>query len=85
MGELAFPLRSDMRMLPRNDQDWAVEPPPVVGQTNLDGSHAIYLRITGLKDDLPAAIEPQLGLRLELRKIPTEILAIDSAAKPSAN
>jgi uncharacterized protein (TIGR03435 family) len=32
-----------------------------------------------------AAIEEQLGLRLEARKVPTEVLVIDRAEKASEN
>jgi uncharacterized protein (TIGR03435 family) len=32
-----------------------------------------------------AAIEQQLGLKLELQKVPTEFLVIDHAEKPSEN
>jgi len=32
-----------------------------------------------------AALEEQLGLKLEGRKVPTETIVIDSAGKPSEN
>ena len=35
--------------------------------------------------DLAAAIQQQLGLRLEARKGPVDILVIDHAEKPSEN
>jgi uncharacterized protein (TIGR03435 family) len=34
---------------------------------------------------LPAVLEDQLGLRLEARKVPTEVLVIDRAEKPAEN
>lgn len=85
MTEFAFLLWSNMRMIHPEDTSWGGDPPPILDQTHLAGSYAIYVRITGPKDDLPVAIESQLGLRLDLRKIATDIVIIDSAVRPSGN
>jgi uncharacterized protein (TIGR03435 family) len=38
-----------------------------------------------LQSGVFAALEEQLGLKLEGRKVPTETIVLDSAAKPSEN
>jgi uncharacterized protein (TIGR03435 family) len=58
--------------------------PPVLDQTGLSGTYDIVLNTDG-QSDWPDLLERQLGLRLELRKVPTEIFVIDNAAKPSGN
>jgi uncharacterized protein (TIGR03435 family) len=40
---------------------------------------------TSSAPELFTAIREQLGLRLELRKVPLEILVIDHAEKPTEN
>ena len=65
---------------------------PVLGRTVIDntGLHGNYkIDITWAEDDQPSgpslftAIQEQLGLKLEPKKGPVEILVIDSAQKPS--
>ncbi len=58
--------------------------PPVLDQTGLSGTYDITVDISG-EDAWPALLERQLGLKLELRKAPTEIIVIDRAVKPSGN
>jgi uncharacterized protein (TIGR03435 family) len=63
----------------------------VVDQTGLKGSYDFTLQWS--RDDAPYdkvpplldALREQLGLRLETRKAPVEVLVIDSIQKPSAN
>ena len=85
MQEFAFLIRSNMRMIHPPDSAWAGEPPPVIDQTGLPGLYSIFLKIHGPTDDLPAEVEAQLGLKMNLRKIPTDVLIIDGASKPSVN
>jgi uncharacterized protein (TIGR03435 family) len=85
MQEFAFLIRSNMKMIHPPDAAWAGEPPPVIDQTGLSGIYSIFLKIHGPTDDLPAEMEAQLGLKTSLRKIPTDVLIIDGAAKPSVN
>lgn len=60
---------------------------PVADATGLDGNFDFKLEWT--PDDLQSqvfpALEEQLGLKLEGRKVPTEVIVIDSARKPSEN
>jgi uncharacterized protein (TIGR03435 family) len=56
---------------------------PILDQTGL-ASRSIALN-TDPQEDWSAALEHQLGLKLERRKVPTEMIVIDSAARPSAN
>ncbi len=66
---------------------------PVADKTGLSGSFDIELKWT--PDTAPAdadlgpsvftAIQEQLGLRLEARKLPVEVMVIDRISKPSAN
>jgi uncharacterized protein (TIGR03435 family) len=58
--------------------------PPVLDQTGLAGTYDIVLN-TGEPMDWPSLLQRQLGLKLELRKMPTEIIVIDSASKPAGN
>jgi uncharacterized protein (TIGR03435 family) len=84
MGELAEDLR--MALLDR----------PVVDKTGLAGTYNIKLTYTpnlGANRDSPdlsdinvfQAVEEQLGLKLEARKEPVEILVVDRVEKPSGN
>jgi uncharacterized protein (TIGR03435 family) len=64
---------------------------PVVDRTGLTGLYNISLQW----DDAPAAdsdrgsiftaLREQLGLRLEPRKEPVEVIVVDSIERPSAN
>jgi uncharacterized protein (TIGR03435 family) len=60
---------------------------PVTDSTGLEGKFDFKLEWT--PDDLQTAVLPaleeQLGLKLEGRKIPTQVIVIDSAEKASAN
>ena len=61
---------------------------PVADQTGLSGTYDFKLEFTPDSDIGPtlfAAMQEQLGLRLEGRKVPTEVLIVDRAEKPSAN
>ena len=68
---------------------------PVVDRTGLEGSFNLKssfrpenARATDEAMDRPAlvdAVQQQLGLRLESRKMPIEVLVIDHAEKPSEN
>lgn len=72
---------------------------PVVDRTGLKGAFNLKLRwrpespwptVTGVDDamerpPLSTALEQQLGLHLESRKVPMEILVIDHAEKPTDN
>ncbi|HVY94454.1 MAG TPA: TIGR03435 family protein [Bryobacteraceae bacterium] len=64
---------------------------PVFDKTGLDGMFAFKLEFnpsTTAESDLPslpAALQDQLGLRLEPQKAPVEMLVIDSAERPSEN
>jgi uncharacterized protein (TIGR03435 family) len=63
----------------------------VVDQTGLDGRYDFNLEwprskdIDSLGDSVRAALGDQLGLRLEARKGPIEMLVIDGAQKPAEN
>ncbi len=60
---------------------------PVADTTGIAGDFNIKLEWT--PDDLQSAVFPaleeQLGLKLESRKVPVEVIVIDSAQKPAAN
>lgn len=60
---------------------------PVADLTGVEGKFNFKLEWT--PDDFQtavfAAIEEQLGLKLEARKVPTEVIVIDSVVKPSQN
>jgi uncharacterized protein (TIGR03435 family) len=60
---------------------------PVTDSTGLEGR--FDFKLEWVPDDLQTAVMPaleeQLGLKLEGRKIPTEVIVIDSAEKASAN
>ncbi len=61
---------------------------PVADMTELAGKYDFKLEFTPDSDTGPsifAAMQEQLGLRLEGRKVPTEVLIIERAEKPSAN
>jgi len=66
---------------------------PVADKTGLSGLFDIELKWTpdaappdsDLGPSVFTAVQEQLGLRLEARKLPTEVLIIDHISKPSAN
>jgi uncharacterized protein (TIGR03435 family) len=67
---------------------------PVLDQTGLSGNYSFVLYFTpegaqaadNAEPDLIGALEPQLGLRLEPRRAPVELLVIDHAEKtPTEN
>ena len=60
---------------------------PVMDVTGIEGDYDIKLQWT--PDELQSAVFPaleeQLGLKLEARKVPQEVIVIDSVQKPSVN
>ena len=60
---------------------------PVMDATGIEGDFDIQLKWT--PDELQSAVFPaleeQLGLKLEARKVPKEVIVIDSVQKPSVN
>jgi len=59
---------------------------PVVDQTALAGRYDFQLKWTpDAAPDLFAAVQQQLGLKLESTKAPVEVLVIDKVEKPSEN
>jgi uncharacterized protein (TIGR03435 family) len=62
----------------------AADVPPILDRTGLDGEYSILVSYDA-HEDWPAILEHQLGLKLEPRKEPVELLIVDHAAKPSGN
>jgi uncharacterized protein (TIGR03435 family) len=58
--------------------------PPLVDETGLKGRYDIVIN-AGSDEEWSATLQRQLGLKLEERKVPTEILIVDSATRPTAN
>jgi uncharacterized protein (TIGR03435 family) len=64
---------------------------PVLDKTGLDGMFAFKLQFnpsaTTESDlpPLPAALQDQLGLRLEPQNAPVETIVVDSAGRPTLN
>ena len=60
---------------------------PVIDGTGIAGKFDFKLEWTPdeLQSGVFPAVEAQLGLKLEGRKVPTEVIVIDSAVKPSEN
>jgi uncharacterized protein (TIGR03435 family) len=68
---------------------------PVVDETGLHGSFNFSLDFTNPRDprprqadsppDLFTAVQEQLGLKLEAKKGPVEVLVVDHMERPSAN
>jgi uncharacterized protein (TIGR03435 family) len=78
MKDLAF-------FLSDNRQNW--DPgagdgpaPPVLDRTGLTGAYDIFLTFAPSRDFL-SVFEQELGLKLELRKIPSELFIIDAATR----
>ena len=58
--------------------------PPLVDETGLTGRY--YIVFNGYSDEpWSFTLQRQLGLKLEERKVPTEVIVIDSAVRPSGN
>jgi len=57
---------------------------PVVDQTGLDGIYDYTFEWPGADSSLFASVD-QLGLKLEAKKTPVEVLVIDRAEHPSVN
>lgn len=61
---------------------------PVLDQTKIEGNYDFWLRFDIGDDGVLGSVFTALhdvGLRLEARKVPIEVLVIDSADRPSAN
>lgn len=58
--------------------------PPVMDQTGLTGAYDIVVNLVSRKDWL-ASFEQDTGLRIELRKISSELVMVDSVSKPAPN
>jgi uncharacterized protein (TIGR03435 family) len=58
--------------------------PPLLDETGLAGRY--YIVFNGYSDEpWSFTLQRQLGLKLEERKVPTEVIVIDSAVRPSGN
>jgi uncharacterized protein (TIGR03435 family) len=60
------------------------DPLPVIDQTGLTGEYDVVLDLTHSRDWF-VVLEQQLGLKLEPRKVATEMLIIDNVMKPLPN
>ena len=77
LGDRQFPAPGEPPLTPP-------EPLPVVDQTGLSGEYDIVVDMTRSRDWF-VVLEQQLGLKLEPRKVATEMLIIDNAMKPLPN
>lgn len=69
----------------RRMQGMFLDPRPVVDETGLDGKWNFGLNLD-TQAALGAAVEQQLGLKLEEKQVPMPVLAVDSVEqKPTAN
>ena len=85
MEHLAFFLTDNRHMWDPETGDSAdPNDSPVLDKTGLTGAYDIGLNWAPRRDWL-AEFERQLGLRVEFRKLPTDVIVIESASKPSAN
>lgn len=57
---------------------------PVIDQTGLDGFYDIAFHVDP-DSDVFSSLAAQLGLRLDARKLPVDMLRIDRAGRPAAN
>ena len=57
---------------------------PVLDRTGLTEKYNIVLDI-GVSEEWPQILQHQLGLTVDLRKTPVEVLVIEGAAKPAGN
>jgi len=88
-------VKCDMACLARSIRMSFVWDRPVVDRTGLKGTYDVKLQATpqywmGKEPDADnvsifTALREQLGLRLEPRKLPIEVLVVDSAEKPELN
>jgi uncharacterized protein (TIGR03435 family) len=60
------------------------EVPPVLDHTEPAGTFEITLKTAG-ETDWSQLLQRQLGLRVDLRKVPMQMIIIETAAKPLAN
>ena len=81
MKHFIFLLRANMRL---RDPLRAADFPPILDHTGLTGEYSILVSHDP-REEWPEILEHQLGLKLELRKEPVEVLIVDHAARPSAN
>ena len=63
---------------------WDSEAGPVLDETGLGGSYDLILNMRSRKDWL-ANFEQDTGLKVELRRISSELVVVDSARKPTGN
>jgi len=61
-----------------------IDIPPILDRTGLTGEYSILVSRAS-HEGWPALLEHQLGLKLELRREPVEMLIVERAAKPTAN
>ena len=86
LTHFAVLLRANMRMFDPSTGPIvpAADNPPVLDRTGLKGEYSILVS-TDTHEEWPAILERQLGLKLELRKEPVDVVIVDHASKPSAN
>lgn len=82
MKDLAFFLTDNQHMWDPDADDGAG--PPVLDQTGLTGTYDIVMSFASRRDWL-AVFDQELGLKVEMRKISSELFVIESAARPTAN
>jgi len=92
--QLGGPMSTFVFLLQRNMQSYdpsirspIVPPadiPPILDRTGLTGEYSILVSYAS-HEEWPALLEHQLGLKLELRKEPVEMLIVERAARPTAN
>ena len=82
MKDFAFFLTDNQHMWDPDADDGAG--PPVLDQTGLAGVYDIVMSSASRRDWL-AVFEQDLGLKVEMRKIPSAIFVIESATRPTSN